>query len=48
LAPAVCDIVPLGEAQGEGISWVDDGGRFVFTSEGGSSPLVLANCPLPR
>lgn len=48
VAPTVCNIVPLGEAQGEGITWIDDGGRFVFTSEGGSSPLVLANCPVPR
>jgi hypothetical protein len=48
VAPSVCNIVSLGEAQGEGISWVDDRGRFVFTSEGGSSPLVIANCPIPR
>ena len=48
VAPSVCNIVPLGEEQGEGITWIDDGGRFVFTSEGGSSPLVLANCPIPR
>ena len=48
VAPTVCNIVPLGEKQGEGITWIDDGGRFVFTSEGGSSPLVLANCPVPR
>jgi len=48
VAPAVCNIVSLGEAQGEGISWVDDRGRLVFTSEGGASPLVIATCPLPR
>jgi hypothetical protein len=48
VAPSVCNIVSLGEAQGEGISWVDDRGRFVFTSEGGSSPFVIANCPVPR
>jgi hypothetical protein len=47
-SPAICNIVSLGEAQGEGISWVDDSGRFVFTSEGGASPLVIANCPLPH
>jgi hypothetical protein len=48
IAPAICNIVPLGEAQGEGISWVDDRGRFVFTSEGGASPLVIATCPVPK
>jgi hypothetical protein len=48
VAPSVCNVVPLGEEQGEGITWIDDSGRFVFTSEGGSSPLVLANCPMPR
>jgi hypothetical protein len=48
VAPAICNIVSLGEAQGEGISWADDRGRFIFTSEGGASPLVIANCPLPR
>ena len=47
VAPSACNIVSLGEAQGEGISWVDDRGRFIFTSEGGSSPLVIANCPVP-
>jgi len=45
--PSICNIVALGEAQGEGISWVDDDGRFIFTSEGGASPLVIANCPVP-
>ena len=47
IAPAICNIVSLGEAQGEGISWADDRGRFVFTSEGGASPLMIATCPLP-
>jgi hypothetical protein len=47
VAPAICNIVALGEAQGEGISWADDHGRFIFTSEGGASPLVIANCPVP-
>jgi hypothetical protein len=48
VAPSTCNIVSLGEAQGEGISWVNNRGRFVFTSEGGASPLVIANCPVPR
>ena len=47
IAPRSCNILILGEAQGEGISWTDNAGRFVFTSEGGASPLVMATCPLP-
>jgi hypothetical protein len=47
VAPSVCNIVPLGEAQGEGVTWADSRGRFVFTSEGVKSPLHLATCPLP-
>jgi len=46
--PAVCNIVSLGERQGEGITWVSDGGRFAFTSEGRAAPLYLATCPLPE
>jgi hypothetical protein len=46
--PSVCNIVSLGEAQGEGITWADDDGRLVLTSEGRDSPLELATCPLPR
>jgi hypothetical protein len=45
--PAVCNIVPLGEAQGEGITWTNAAGRFVFTSEGHNAVLRLATCPLP-
>ncbi len=48
VAPSTCNILILGEAQGEGISWIDNAGRFVFTSEGGASPLVMATCPMPR
>ena len=48
IAPSVCNIVSLGEAQGEGITWADDTGRLVLTSEGRDSPLELATCPLPR
>jgi hypothetical protein len=47
VAPAVCNIVPLNEAQGEGVTWVDDAGRLAFTSEGKRSPLHLGTCPLP-
>lgn len=48
VSPSVCNIVSLGEAQGEGITWANNEGRLVFTSEGQDSPLVLATCPLPR
>jgi hypothetical protein len=48
IAPAVCNIVPLGQAQGEGMTWVNNEGRLAFTSEGKRAPLHLANCPLPR
>ena len=47
IAPSVCNIVPLNEAQGEGVTWVDNAGRFAFTSEGQGAPLHLANCALP-
>ena len=48
VAPSACNVVSLGEAQGEGIGWADDDGRLVLTSEGRGSPLELATCPLPR
>lgn len=47
-APAICNIVSLGEPQGEGITWADNEGRLVFSSEGHDAPLHIANCPLPR
>ncbi|MDB4878455.1 MAG: hypothetical protein JWM41_4901 [Gemmatimonadetes bacterium] len=46
--PSVCNIVSLGEPQGEGVTWADNGGRLVFTSEGQEQPIRIANCPLPR
>jgi hypothetical protein len=45
--PSVCNIVALGEPQGEGVTWADNRGRFAFTSEGHKVPLMLANCPVP-
>jgi hypothetical protein len=48
IAPAVCDIVPLGQPQGEGLTWANNEGRLVFTSEGKRVPLHIATCPLPR
>jgi len=43
--PRVCDLTGLGEAQGEGVSWINDRGRLVFTSEGRRAPLNLGDCP---
>lgn len=48
VAPAKCNLVSLGEAQGEGITWANNTGRFVFSSEGVAAPLHIANCPLPH
>jgi hypothetical protein len=47
VSPSVCDLVPLGEPQGEGVAWVDAGGRLLFTSEGQGTPIHLADCALP-
>lgn len=47
-APSVCNLVSVGEAQGEGVTWADNSGRFVLTSEGRDSPLDLVTCPLPH
>ncbi len=44
---AVCNITSLGEQLGEGVTWADNRGRLVFTSEGHKVPLNLATCPLP-
>jgi hypothetical protein len=41
-----CDVTPLGEAQGEGITWTGSG-RLAFASEGKKQPLRLATCPVP-
>jgi hypothetical protein len=46
--PAICNLTSLGEAQGEGVAWIDASGRFAFSSEGRAAPLHLANCPLSR
>jgi hypothetical protein len=46
--PAVCNVVSLGEPQGEGVTWANNDGRLVFSSEGHDAPLHLANCPLPK
>jgi hypothetical protein len=44
--PAICNLVPLGEAQGEGVTWIAESGRFAFSSEGRDAPLHFANCPV--
>jgi hypothetical protein len=47
VSPAVCNIVSLGEPQGEGITWANNTGRLVFSSEGRTAPLHIGSCPLP-
>lgn len=44
--PAVCNLVPLGERQGEGVTWGNAKGRLVFTSEG-PPQIRLGTCRLP-
>jgi hypothetical protein len=47
IAPSVCDITTLSEFQGEGVTWVNNAGRLLFTSEGRRAPLHIADCALP-
>jgi hypothetical protein len=46
IAPTVCDLMPLGEPQGEGVTWANARGRLVFTSEGRRAPLNLGDCAI--
>jgi hypothetical protein len=48
LPPAVCNLLTVDQVQGEGVTWADSRGRFVFTTEGNRAPIALADCPLPR
>ena len=48
IAPSVCDVTPLSEYQGEGVSWANNAGRLIFTSEGKKAPLHIADCRLPN
>jgi len=48
VAPAVCNLLTVDEVQGEGVTWADNRGRFVFTTEGQRAPIALADCPLPQ
>ena len=48
IAPTVCNLLTVDEAQGEGLTWADNRGRFVFTTEGRRAPIALADCPVPR
>jgi hypothetical protein len=45
---AICNLIPLGEEQGEGVTWVASSGRFAFSSEGRVARLQLASCPVPH
>jgi hypothetical protein len=41
---ARCDLRPLGEVQGEGVTWLPDG-RVLLTSEQRGAPLHTGRCP---
>jgi hypothetical protein len=47
VAPTSCDVVSLGEEQGEGITWVD-ATTLLLTSEGVRQPIHLIQCDPPR
>jgi len=47
LAPTVCDLAPLKEAQGEGVGWQADGRLQVLTSEGSAGQISVIACPAP-
>jgi hypothetical protein len=40
----VCDVSRLGEKQGEGITWMSEGGEFLLTSEGPAGQITYARC----
>jgi len=48
VAPAICNVAPLDERQGEGVTWLGSTRRLVLTTEGRSEPIRIAECPLPR
>jgi len=48
VAAAVCNLLNVNEVQGEGVTWADNRGRFIFTTEGQRAPIALADCPLPH
>jgi hypothetical protein len=47
IPPATCNIIQLGEEQGEGIGWMGASGPLVLTSEGNEEPLRVIDCPPP-
>lgn len=48
VAPMKCNLLTVDESQGEGVTWANSSGRFVFTTEGQRAPIALADCPLPN
>lgn len=47
VAPTLCNVAPLRERQGEGVTWYGRSEKLVLTSEGRNSPLHVISCPLP-
>jgi len=48
IPPSICNIVPLGRWQGEGVAWFGRSGKLLLTSEGQGSPMFAVDCPMPR
>jgi hypothetical protein len=48
IRPAVCNVEPLKERQGEGVTWLSADGSLLLTSEGTKEPLRIVRCPLPK
>jgi hypothetical protein len=46
--PVTCNIAPLAEMQGEGVTWRDASGTLLFLSEGEHAPLHSARCAGPE
>jgi hypothetical protein len=47
IAPTVCNVIELGEQQGEGIGWLGVSGELLLTSEGNDEPFRVIDCPRP-
>ena len=47
VAPAVCDLTRVQDANGEGITWVGGTNTLLLTGEGRRAPMYIVRCPLP-
>jgi hypothetical protein len=44
VAAVACDLTGANEEQGEGVTWMHDGGPLLLTSEGAGAPLHFVRC----